>query len=65
MSEPVFVVLHGSKIWKGLYFKSAERARNAIRMGMPKRKWKHPNENTFICSLYGSTFRIEEINHEF
>jgi hypothetical protein len=59
--QSVFIIMHKKVVYKGVFFTSAEEARNYILFNYPKRRFKRPNENTFICANYGTTFNIEEI----
>jgi hypothetical protein len=59
--ESIFIIMHKKVVFNEVFFTSAEEARNYIVFNYPKRKFKRPNENTFICANYGTTFNIEEI----
>lgn len=58
----VFVIMHQKKPLKNILFKTVKEARNYIKMQNPKRKFKEPKENVFICSRYGTTFEIVGLN---
>lgn len=55
------VILHQGKILKNLYFESLQVARNYLKMNYYNRKFKEPEENVFVCTRFGSTFKIIEL----
>jgi hypothetical protein len=60
-NQSIFIIMHKKVVYKDIFFVSAEEARNYIVFNYPKRRFKRPNENTFICAKYGTIFNIEEI----
>ena len=53
-----YVIMHGNKVFRGLYFTSVKLARNYIKMQYPKRHFKELSENKFTDTQYGATFEI-------
>lgn len=60
VSGSAFTILNKGKIVENILFKSQEEARNWIKMKYPKRRFKEPKENVFICANYGTKFIIQE-----
>lgn len=56
------VIIHKNKVFKSLLFNSISQARNALRFCYPKRNFKEPIKNTFVCSHYGTKFEIVLLN---
>jgi len=61
--QTAFVIMFQKKPLKNLVFQKEEEARNYIKMQNPKRNFKEPKENVFVCSRYGSTFEIVELQY--
>lgn len=55
--------MHANKVLNNLFFDSDSQAKNYLKFLSPKRKWKRPDDNTFVCVLSGAIFRIKELNH--
>ena len=62
-ANSAFVIMHKGAVNKNIFFSSIEQARNWIKFNYPKRRFKEPRENVFVCSNYGTTFKIVEIRH--
>jgi hypothetical protein len=58
-----FVIMYQKKPLKNILFPSCDEARNYIKMQHPKRTFKEPKENVFVCSRYGTTFEIVELHY--
>jgi len=58
-----FVIMFQKKPLKNILFQSDKEARNYIKMQNPKRTFKEPKENVFVCSRYGTTFEIVELHY--
>lgn len=63
ISGSAFVIMFQKKPLKNILFQSDKEARNYIKMQNPKRKFKEPKENVFVCSRYGTTFEIIELHY--
>lgn len=63
VSGSAFIILHQNRPLENILFKRLEEARNYIKMQYPKRKFKEQDENVFVCSNYGTTFRIVELHY--
>lgn len=63
LADSVFVIMHKGVVNKNIFFSNAEQARNWIKFNYPKRRFKEPQENVFVCSNYGTTLKIVEIRH--
>jgi len=63
VSGSAFVIMFQKKPLKNILFQSDKEARNYIKMQNPKRKFKEPKENVFVCSRYGTTFEIVELHY--
>ena len=61
LADKAFVIMHKGSVNKNVFFSSVEQARNWIGFNYPKRRFKEPEENVFVCSNYGTTFKIVEI----
>ena len=57
----VYVIMHKGTVLKGLFFTNIQKARNWIKFNYPKRTFKEPKENVFVCQNYGSKFEIVEL----
>tara|TARA_R110000851_G_scaffold268040_1_gene420619 strand:+ start:260 stop:577 length:318 start_codon:yes stop_codon:yes gene_type:complete len=62
VSGSAFAILNKGEILENILFKTLEEARNYIKMKYPKRNFKEPQENVFVCAHYGTKFIIQE-NH--
>lgn len=60
--KTVFLILHQGKVYKNRFFTNYERTRNFIVMEYPKRKFKEVEDDVFVCSRYGTTLKIIELN---
>ena len=60
VSGSAFVILNKGEILENILFKSQDEARNYIKMKYPKRNFKEPQENVFVCKHYGTKFIIQE-----
>ncbi len=60
VSDSAFTILNKGEIVENILFKSQEEARNWIKMKYPKRRFKEPQENVFVCAQYGTKFIIQE-----
>lgn len=63
VSGSAFVIIFQKKPLKNILFQSDKEARNYIKMHNPKRTFKEPKENVFVCSRYGTTFEIIELHY--
>ena len=63
VSGSAFVIMFQKKPLKNILFQSDKEARNYIKMQNPKRTFKEPKENVFVCSRYGTTFEIVELHY--
>jgi hypothetical protein len=63
LADSAFVIMHKGAVNKNIFFSNVEQARNWIKFNYPKRRFKEPEENVFVCSNYGTTFKIVEIRH--
>ena len=63
VSSRAFVIMHKGAVNKNIFFSNIEQARNWITFNYPKRRFKEPHENVFVCSNYGTKFEIVEIRH--
>ena len=63
LADSAFVIMHKGAVNKNIFFSNVEQARNWIKFNYPKRRFKEPQENVFVCSNYGTTFKIVEIRH--
>ena len=63
VSGSAFAIMFQKKPLKNILFQNIEEARNYIKMQNPKRKFKEPKENVFVCSRYGTTFEIIELHY--
>jgi hypothetical protein len=57
-NEHPCIVLHKGQVWKGLLFSSVYKARNAVKMANPKRKFKEVQPNVFVCTRYGTKYEV-------
>ena len=60
VSGSAFTILNKGEIVENILFKSQEKARNYLKMKYPKRNFKEPKENVFVCAHYGTKFIIQE-----
>ena len=63
VSGSAFVIMFQKKPLKNILFQSDKEARNYIKMQNPKRTFKEPKKNVFVCSRYGTTFEIVELHY--
>ena len=63
LADSAFVIMHKGAVNKNIFFSNVEHARNWIKFNYPKRRFKEPQENVFVCLNYGTTFKIVEIRH--
>ena len=63
LADSAFVIMHKGAVYKNIFFSGVEQARNWIKFNYPKRRFKEPQENVFVCSNYGTKFEVVEIKH--
>ena len=63
LADSAFVIMHKGAVNKNIFFSNIEQARNWIKFNYPKRRFKEPRENVFVCSKYGTKLEIVEIRH--
>jgi hypothetical protein len=63
MNEVKFVIMHKGEVHKGLFFNKCEQARNWVKFNYPKKTFKEPQLNVFVCNRQGTTFKIVELKH--
>jgi len=62
-NEHPCIIMHKGKPWKGLLFKSVLTARNALKMGNPKRTFKELEPGVFTCTRYGTKFELVNLTN--
>jgi len=60
--DKAYAIMHKGAVHLNMFFTSEEKARNWIKMTYPKRRFKEPIHNKFICAYYGTTFTIVELS---
>lgn len=58
MNQYIFVIMHRGEVWFNRYFLNVDECRNFIKMQYPKRRFKEPMPDKFVCARYGTTFEI-------
>jgi hypothetical protein len=53
--------MNKGEVYEGLYFDDLRKARNYIKFRHPKKRFKEPFKNTFVCTYTGMKFVFQEL----
>lgn len=56
-----YIIMYKQLPYNGFYFDSIEESRNYLKFQFPKRRFKEPIKDTFVCVLNGAKFTIIEL----
>jgi hypothetical protein len=59
----VWIIKRSKDILDNRFFDTEEQAKNYIVWKYPKRRFKKPEDNTFICAFYGTVLNIVKLNN--
>lgn len=57
----VFVIMNKGEVYESKFFYKLAEARNYIKFRHPKKRWKEPVENQFVCCYTGMKMTVVEL----